>query len=314
LTTTAAIALVVLTAGMPFATYYQNVDLNVIKDKHPQYLVVDPYSGPNDVPWTQQEVQTVKSYGVHPLAYLPVMVVGYHETDLYDYAKQNGLLGPEDPVWKCDAAVEFWDQGYVQELEQVISRFHDMGFEGIMFDAVDAWSYRWYLDWYENTFGGTLDDLKQKAYQVLQELAGYAQKLGMIVAVNCGAAASDPTFQDLVKKYGWWVVAENVIADGSGNLLPDDSFEANLNALKNLGDRIYVIEYNIDPNDQEVKERLEEVFSVEGVKEVYITDPAHDEIGEAVVPSSASAETQVPGSNGIPLLPLVLVPRRVRRC
>jgi cysteinyl-tRNA synthetase len=274
--------------GYPFATYYQSVDLERLIEVHPGAVCVDPYSGPGGRPWTPEELDRLKRAGIRPVAYMTLGVVPKYHRDLFQRARDLGLLGPEDPRWKGDYAVRFWDERWQSELERWVRRLHRMGFEGVFIDVIDVWSRGWYVDWFRRETGGSRDELRGLAYRALVRVANAAHALGMDVYVCAGGAVSDRWFRRLAGEHRIKVVVENVIARDDGTLQPEEDFLSAVGALADLSrlTDVYDVEYGLDLKDGEVRRRLTLLFRLTGVREVYVTSLSHDRLGVAVVPVS----------------------------
>ncbi|WP_457619354.1 endo alpha-1,4 polygalactosaminidase [Methanopyrus sp.] len=273
-----------------FATYWQDVNFREILDRRPRTLVVDPYCGPDDRPWTEDDLRTLREHGVKPVAYLSLATVGEHQTDLYRLAKEKGLLGPRDPYWEGDRAVRFWERTWLDALRAKFEELRKLGYEGVFIDVVDPWSRDWYVEWFHRETGGDAGKLRELTYDALEELVRTAQHLGLEVYVNAGGAVFDPEFAELKDRYGFKVVVENVIADDEGNPIPDDVFRDYLRALAHLGSGVYVIEYDLDITPK-VGERLKELFTETKVEAVYVTSLDHDRLGIDIVPVGAPTNT-----------------------
>jgi len=319
---------VVVERDYPFATYYQNVDLQRLIQVHPRTVCVDPYSGPGGDPWTLEELGRLRRAGIRPVAYLTLGVVPRFHPDLFQRARELGLLGPEDPRWKGDYAVEFWDPRWQEVLAEKLASLRELGFEGVLFDVIDVWTSRWYVRWFEDVTGRSPDELRELVYRTLARLADVAHSLGMEVYVCAGAAIYDREFGAFVERHGIKVVTENVIATDNGTLQPAEAFMDALEVLMTLSriTDVYDVEYGLDLEDEEVKRRLTLLLGSTRVREVYVTSPAHDRLGVAVVPAGRSGrvgtaeartgrgESSTAGSQrphrGVPLIPVVPVGRR----
>ncbi|AAM02313.1 endo alpha-1,4 polygalactosaminidase [Methanopyrus kandleri] len=294
----ATVAWTVQDHDQPFATYWQDVKFWEILERHPRTLVVDPYCGPDDRPWTKDEIRTLREHGVKPVAYLSLATVGKHQTDLYSLAEEKGLLGPRDPYWEGDRAVRFWERTWLDALRTKFEELRDLGYEGVFIDVVDPWTLDWYVKWFRRETGENLEKLRELTYDALEELIQAALHLGLEVYVNVGGAIFDPKLAELKERYGFKVVVEDVITDDEGNLVPDDVFRDYLRALAHLGSGVYVIEYDLTMTP-EVNERLEELFAETKVEAVYVTSLDHDRLGIDIVPIKAPVNpSDTSGSSG----------------
>ncbi|WP_456481264.1 endo alpha-1,4 polygalactosaminidase [Methanopyrus sp.] len=269
--------------GAPFATYYQDVNMDEILQKRPKVLVLDPWSGPNGTPWTREELRKLKDAGVRPVAYLPVCVVAEYHPNLYREAERWHLLGARDPEWPGDRAVEFWRPEWRGALRSELARLKDVGFEGVFLDVVDAHSRDWYVRWYDrvNPHG----DLRRDELNAVGWIVRQAHDLGLRVVVNAGSWAFEgDDMARLQSELRFEVAVESVISDDSGRLHPRDELERNLRELSRFRGPVYVIEYGIDPDDPHVRKAAEELFERTPTVCVYVTSPEHDRIGVALVP------------------------------
>jgi len=294
----ATVAWTVQDHDQPFATYWQDVKFWEILERHPRTLVVDPYCGPDDRPWTEDEIRTLREHGVRPVAYLSLATVGKHQTDLYSLADEKGLLGPRDPYWEGDRAVRFWERTWLDALCTKFEELRDLGYEGVFIDVVDPWTLDWYVKWFRRETGEGAEKLRELTYGALEELIQAALHLGLEVYVNAGGAIFDPKLAELKERYGFKVVVEDVITDDEGDLVPDDVFRDYLRALAHLGSGVYVIEYDLTMTP-EVNERLEELFAETKVEAVYVTSLDHDRLGIDIVPIKAPVNpSDTSGSSG----------------
>ncbi|MEO2241582.1 MAG: endo alpha-1,4 polygalactosaminidase [Euryarchaeota archaeon] len=287
--------------GYPFATYYQNVDLERLIEVHPSAVCVDPYSGPGGRPWTPEELNRLRRVGIRPVAYMTLGVVPRYHPDLFQRARDLGLLGPEDPRWKGDLAVRFWDERWQSELERWVRRLHQMGFEGVFVDVIDVWMRDWYVDWFRRETGGSRDELRGLVYRTLVRIADAARALGMDVYVCAGGAVSDRWFRRLAGEHRIKVVVENVIARDDGTLQSEEDFLSAVGELADLSRLtcVYDVEYGLNLKDEEVRRRLTLLFRLTRVREVYVTTLSHDRLGVAVVPvggDGGRVSWSVPGS------------------
>ncbi|WP_456483550.1 endo alpha-1,4 polygalactosaminidase [Methanopyrus kandleri] len=269
--------------GIPFATYYQNVKMNEMLQKRPRVLVLDPWYGPNGRPWTKDELQKIKDAGIKPIAYLPVCVVAEYHPNLYREAERRNLLGADDPEWPGDYAVKFWEPTWRDVLRSELTRLKDLGFEGVFLDVVDAHCRDWYVRWYcrVNPHG----DLKRDELNAVEWITQAAHRLGLDVVVNAGAWAFEGDgIARLQSELGFAVTVESVISNGSGKLYSRSEFESNLRALSRFRGPVYVIEYELDPDDPRVREAAKELFERTRTVCVYVTSVKHDRIGVAFVP------------------------------
>lgn len=186
----ATVAWTVQDHDQPFATYWQDVKFWEILERHPRTLVVDPYCGPGDRPWTEDELRTLREHGVKPVAYLSLATVGEHQRDLYRLTRSKRLLGRPDPEWPGDHAVRFWERAWLDALRAKLKELRDLGYEGVFIDVVDPWSRDWYVEWFHRETGGDVDELKGRSYRALEELLRTARDLGLRVYVNAGTPSS----------------------------------------------------------------------------------------------------------------------------
>ncbi|MBN2584407.1 MAG: endo alpha-1,4 polygalactosaminidase [Planctomycetes bacterium] len=128
-------------------------------------IVLDAsYSGGKDGAWTRDEVDAIRSgkLGRKVVAYLSI---GEAE-DYRSYwqsswdADRDGkpdpaapkFLGPENPEWKGNYRVRYWDKAWQALILETLDRIVARGFDGVYLDIVDA------FETYERDGDKTIDD------------------------------------------------------------------------------------------------------------------------------------------------------------
>lgn len=265
-----------LESGIPWGTWFQNVDLDRLLEWRPRYVVLDPYSGPGGGPWTRDRLERLVSAGITPVAYVSTLVVG-DWTEVYEIARDAGLLGPKDPEWPGDYAVRYWDERYVRLLAEYASKLLANGWRGICLDVVDGFTRGWFISWLrEQGIGFT--DAKRHALRLVDRVL--TRVGGCIKAVIVGSTVDQEEFHQLYRRHGVIALVEDVISTPEG-LRPDDVRRYIEAAVAHMPEAV-VIEYQ--PPDRIPEGLVEEVLSIPGVIEVYFGDYDHARPRPAAVP------------------------------
>lgn len=123
----------------------QNLNFNLVKDANFDILVTD-YS------WDGTELKEYRAGQIKRLKNLTKMVVlaylSIGEAEDYRfYWKNDWKIGhpdfilEENPNWKGNYKVKYWDPDWQNIIKDYIDRIIDMGFDGLYLDIIDAYEY-----------------------------------------------------------------------------------------------------------------------------------------------------------------------------
>ena len=127
-----------------WAYWLQNASPNVIAESGFDLVVMD-YSrdGSDEKAYTREEIEEIKKAGVIPVAYISI-----GEAEDYRFywdeswaEKPPEWLGPENPEWKGNFAVKYWDDGWKRIVFAYLDRIIEQGFSGVYLDKVDEFEY-----------------------------------------------------------------------------------------------------------------------------------------------------------------------------
>ena len=192
-------------------------------------IVVMDYSrdGGENGEYSRDEVESIKNAGVVPIAYLSI---GEAE-DYRFYWKEEwerdppAWLGKENPEWKGNYAVRYWDEGWVSIIHEYLDRIISLGFSGVYLDKVDEFEY-WADP--ENGEGHYLNENEsaERMLELIEDIATYSRnKAGddfLIIPQNGERILKydDGSILDVVS--GWGV--EDIFYNGT-QLWSEDEWE-----------------------------------------------------------------------------------------
>jgi cysteinyl-tRNA synthetase, unknown class len=158
-----------------WAYQLQDLDLAQARASAFDVLVTDPTrDGTDATAWTRDEVAQLREGGRVALAYLSVGEAedyrGYWRPEWR--ARPPAWLGPENPEWKGNHLVRFWDPAWRALLlaeDGPLLRLVEAGWDGVYLDRVDVWE-----DWVAR---GELDraDAMDRMAAFVRELAAAAR-------------------------------------------------------------------------------------------------------------------------------------------
>jgi len=213
----------------------------------PTYVIVDPYGGRVEEPWTADDLAMLKDGGCKVIAYLNV---GCAETWRSYWREEWGAkppewIGPENPDWPGEYYVKFWREEWQEillgELDEIVS----MGFNGVHLDNVDVCEF-----WRKN---GVLD-ANQRMITLIERLSTHAKSRNpeFIVIANLGEAVELVLSErflsavDAVKREGVWYSDDKPIP-------PEENVETLklFRRAKENGKLVFVLDYLQSPNHVE---------------------------------------------------------------
>lgn len=133
-----------------WACQHQEIDLAKLAASGFDLLVID-YSadGSDATRFSRQDVQRLQTAG-RPRLVLAYLSVGEAETYRYYWKKHwrpgvPAWLGPENPEWKGNFKVKYWDPDWQRVLfggpDSYLDKIMDAGFDGVYLDIIDAYEY-----------------------------------------------------------------------------------------------------------------------------------------------------------------------------
>lgn len=155
-----------------FGYQLQNFDLSQLRSSPYDLVVIDFES--DDGPFTKEQIESLKT-GAHPKKVLAYMSIGEAEDYRWYWnkawkASPPAWLGPENPDWKGNFKVKYWDPEWqkiiygsqASYLDQII----DAGFDGVYLDIIDGFEY-WQAKHAE---------AEQEMVDFVKKIADYARK------------------------------------------------------------------------------------------------------------------------------------------
>ncbi len=108
-------------------------------------LVVMDYSrdGTPDGEYSWEEIKKIKDMGIMPLAYLSIGEAEDYRFywDANWYKNPPEWLGNENPEWKGNYAVKYWNKEWRKIIYKYIKKIVSQGFMGLYLDKVDEFEY-----------------------------------------------------------------------------------------------------------------------------------------------------------------------------
>ncbi len=180
-------------------SWYQYPDVEQIAGSQPTYVIVDPDYGPNDEPWTRDDLDRLKSVGVKVIAYLNIGFAeewrNYWNETWSEDEHPEWLYWVEYPDWPGEYFVAYrhssaWESGgWVDILKNELDKIVSMGFDGVRMDNIDS------CDMWENPdeygLAGDIpevDNATEWMIYLVGNLSSYVKSIkpGFIVVANMG--------------------------------------------------------------------------------------------------------------------------------
>ncbi len=205
-------------------------------------LVVMDYSrdGGAEGEYSREEIGLIKASGVIPVAYLSI-----GEAEDYRFywrdswrEKPPPWLGPENPEWRGNYAVRYWEEGWKRIVFRYLDRIIAQGFSGVYLDKVDEFEY-WGGRGVNETWAA------REMIKFILEIARYARSKagpGFLVIPQNGERLLDYDNGSLLAAVSGWA-SEDVFYDGlepspwTGEKVP------RLSQVTRLGKPVLVVDY-----------------------------------------------------------------------
>ncbi|TCK06572.1 MJ1477/TM1410 family putative glycoside hydrolase [Phorcysia thermohydrogeniphila] len=225
-------------------------------------LVVMDYSydGTEEGEYSPEEIESIKSSGVIPIAYISV-----GEAEDYRFywnpdwqSSPPSWLGEENPEWQGNYAVRYWEQEWKDIVRSYINRIAEEGFKGLYLDKIDEFEY-----WDSQ---GELEkgEPAKRMIDFIVEIADYCRKKiegCYIIPQNGERLLLFDEEGKLLKTVSAWAV-EDLFYDGTSFVSQDEVNErtALLDRVRGAGKPVLVVDYVDDGSgyDRE-KENLERI-------------------------------------------------------
>lgn len=127
-----------------WAMQLQNANPKVIALSGFELAVID-YSrnGSEQGKYSTDEIRKMKDSGVIPIAYLSIGEAENYRFYWKDewYNNPPEWLGNENPEWKGNYAVKYWDENWKVLLYHYLDKVIEQGFSGVYLDKVDEFEY-----------------------------------------------------------------------------------------------------------------------------------------------------------------------------
>jgi len=116
--------------GIQLQGYEKNDSLKKIQNSEKDLWVIDPDS------FTSSMVRTLRKKPKKIIAYLSLgEAEGYRD---YFKSLPQDLLIEENPQWKDNFTVKFWDERWKKVVQESLQRIQKKGFDGVFLDVIDA--------------------------------------------------------------------------------------------------------------------------------------------------------------------------------
>ena len=192
-----------------WAYQLQNVSIEEIENNHSFDLIVVDYSkdGSNDNRFTDEEISRIKNSGKIAISYISIGEAEnyrFYWNESWD-ANNDGMpdegapswLGNENPNWKGNYKVKFWDDEWKQIVFSYIDTIISQGFDGIYCDIIDAYYY-----WMEEA--GSNTDAAKDMISFVSEIRNYV-------------SSSNSNFY-IIPQNGEFIIWENNVTDSARSL------------------------------------------------------------------------------------------------
>ena len=192
-----------------WAYQLQNISIEEIENNQTFDLIVVDYSkdGSNENRFTDEEISQIKNSGKIAISYISIGEAEnyrFYWDESWD-ADNDGIpaagapswLSNENPNWKGNYKVKFWDDEWKQIVFSYIDTILSQGFDGIYCDIIDAYYY-----WMEEA--GSNTDAANDMISFVSEIRNYV-------------SASNPNFY-IIPQNGEFINWENNVTDSARSL------------------------------------------------------------------------------------------------
>ncbi len=230
-----------LSSVKSWAYWLQNASPIVIAESGFDLIVMDYSRGGSDATaYTREEIEEIKRAGVIPIAYISIGEAEDYRFYWNESWKDNPpwWLGPENPDWKGDYAVKYWDEGWKKIVFQYLDKIIAQGFMGVYLDKVDEY---WF--WAENGYNESWT--AKRMIEFILEIANYTRsKAGQdfIIIPQNGEYLLEYDNGTLLATVSGWA-SEDVFYDG---LEPSPWTTEKVPLLKRVveaGKPVFVVDY-----------------------------------------------------------------------
>lgn len=242
-----------------WAYQLQNATLEEIVEADFDLVVMD-YSrgGSEEGEYSFQEIETIKTSGVIPIAYLSIGEAEdyrFYWNETWD-TNPPDWLGEENPEWKGNYAVKYWDPEWKEIVFSYIDRIANQGFSGLYLDKVDEFEY-----WAEEE-SLTENETAQEMVKFIEEIADYCRrkiKNCYIIPQNGERLLEFDNKGALVSVVSGWAV-EDLFYNGTEPATEDEINERTyyLDRVQSKGKPIFSVDY-VDDGSGYAGENLQRI-------------------------------------------------------
>ncbi len=189
-------------------------------------LVVMDYSrdGTEKGEYAREEIERMKQSGKIPVAYLSI-----GEAEDYRFywnsswnSSPPDWLGKENPEWKGNYAVRYWEEEWKSILKEYIDRIVGEGFQGIYLDKVDEYEY-WSSENNGEGFNLSEREAAERMAHLIKDLANYTREEAgedfLVIPQNGeGILEYDSSLLSIISGWG----AENLFYNGTSPWSAED--------------------------------------------------------------------------------------------
>ncbi|WP_297090020.1 MJ1477/TM1410 family putative glycoside hydrolase [Thermococcus sp.] len=195
-----------------WAYWLQNASPAAIVESGFDLIVMD-YSrdGSEETAYTREEIEVIKGAGIIPIAYISI-----GEAEDYRFYWDEGWvenppewLGPENPEWRGNYAVRYWDEEWKRIIFEYLDKIIAQGFMGVYLDKVDEY---WF--WAERGYNESW--AAQEMIEFILEIANYTRSKageGFMIVPQNGEDLLGYDDGALLKTVSGWA-SEDVFYDG----------------------------------------------------------------------------------------------------
>jgi cysteinyl-tRNA synthetase len=250
-----------------FTVVLQNINIPSLVQLHKDYLIIDySFDGSKEAEIPLSEISKLKDSGKKVFAY---MCVGEAEDYRFYWQESYNQKWPtwilrENPDWKGNYLVKFWDPMWKEILQIYMERIKAAGFDGIFLDKIDA-----YYDYNEGEF----PELNKK--EEMKSLIHYIFEKNKInnkdfqILLNGG---EELMLEDaLIKEQCIGVLLESLYTNGKNKERSKEEYdkrEKDLKTLDRFNKKIFILEYTSDKTLQIKLKKISRTnhFSIEFAK------------------------------------------------
>lgn len=226
-----------------WAYQLQNVDPAVIHKCEADVVVIDPYDA-RQVLWSTHNVAqmqvTASGKRRRVLAYVSIGEAEDYR-NYWPHVKDADYIDRENPEWKGNFKVKFWDADWQAVMFGVIADIMNRGYDGVYLDIIDAYEY------YEKAFPDAEYEMADFVISISERIKGPWPK-AWVVPQNGEGLLVYREYRNAIDAIGKEDIYYGAEENGKKNAFSyTRDVISYLEALRDSGKPVLAVEYDLNP-------------------------------------------------------------------